>query len=167
MTNQIEKRIGKVANFTDSGIYRNTTVGVQEVPKYNFSGHYDTPKWALERLLFAPLEEVPESANGSYEPVHVFPHINGLCQLPPYKAIQMTIYLLLYGPRKTLDMYAEEDDRLFKKEVAEGVDILNDQRSYMQGLIQQGEATQMPRNYEGDSPLLKQALAPIPTETKK
>jgi len=154
MTDQIEKRIGKVSKFTEGGLWLGEETGVHSVPKYNFSGHYEKPKWALERLMFAPLPEVPDTLGGSYEPVHVFPHINGLCQLPPYRAIQLTIYLLLYGPRKTMSDYMSEDEEQFKKEVEMGELILEDQRSYMQGCIQDGVAITMPKNYERESPLL-------------
>lgn len=168
MTTQIEKRIGTVVNFTEGGLYRNTVKGVHTLPKYNFSGHYDTPKWVLERLMFAPLPEVPESNNGSYEPIHVFPHIDGHCVMPNIECLNLFLSLLLYGPKKTYDDYVKEDEKKFKKEVELGETILNDQQSYVQGLIQTGSAATMPTNFKGESPLMKEkSNGPASTETSK
>jgi len=113
----------------------------------------------LERLLFAPLPEVPETQGGSYEPVHVFPHIDGKPIMPTIDILTLFINLLLYGPKKTAQDYIREDEAKFNKEVAHTRDVLDDNRSFMQGQIQDGDASTMPANYEGESPLLKQVLA--------
>lgn len=156
MTTQLEKRIGAVANFTDNGIYLNTVKGVHTLPKYNFGGHFDKPKWVLERLRFDELPEVPETKTGSYEPIHVFPHVDGRNSMPPVEAVVLFVNLLLYGAKKTFDDYVKEDDETFKKEVAQTEDILNDNHSFMQGQMQDGEAVTVGKSYQGESPLLKE-----------
>jgi hypothetical protein len=163
MTTQIEKRIGAVTRFTEGGVFLGVDKGVHTMPKYNFAGHYDQPKWVLERLRFdGVLPEVPDTWHGSYEPIHVFPHIDGKISLPDFECVELFLNLLLYGPKKTFDDYKREDNAKFKKEVEIGVDILNDQRSFMQGQIQEGDASPMPKNYEGESPLMKEKPGELP-----
>lgn len=152
---QTEKRIGKVIKETESGIYLGTQDGVHTIPKYNYGGLWENPHWMLERLLFAPLPEVPDTANGSYEPIYQFPYVDDNCVLPSSKAVQLLINCLLYGARKTLSDYQYEEDRQFKKEIEAFMDILEDKRSYMGALFQFKEAVTVAKNYEGESPLIK------------
>lgn len=166
MTTQLEKRIGAVSRYTDNGIFLGTDKGVHTIPKYNFAGHFDSPKYVLERLLFAPLPEVPETTGGSYEPVHVFPHIEGKPVCPTVEILSLAINLLLYGPRKTADDYLREYDKKFDADVAANRNVLDDNRSYMQGQLQDHDAMVMPTNHETESPLMKQVLA-IPEEVTK
>lgn len=156
MTTQLEKRIGSVTRFTEGGVYLGVDSGVHTIPKYNFAGHYDEPKWVLERLMFAPLPEVPDTLGGSYEPVHVFPHIDGHPIMPTIDILSLFINLLLFGPKKTAQDYVYEDEKKLKREIAHNLDVLKDNNSYMQGQFKAGEAVSVANNFEGKSPLLKE-----------
>jgi hypothetical protein len=156
---QTEKRIGNVIKETESGIYLGVQSGVHELPKYNFNKLWDEPHWLIEQLLFAPLPEVPDTEKGSYECFYVLPYIDGHAVLPPYRALQLLLHSVLYGAKKTIDDYVKEDEKNFKKEVASFLEILEDQRSYMQGQLQDGDAITMAPEYKGESPLLRELAA--------
>jgi len=68
---QLEKRRGTFNEFTESGIFIRTFVGVKETPKYP----YIQNRWILERYV-SPEQgytaELPESRSGTYEPFYVF-----------------------------------------------------------------------------------------------
>jgi hypothetical protein len=162
---QTEKRIGNVIKETESGIYLGVQSGVHELPKYNFNKLWEEPHWILEQWIFAPLPEVPESEHGEYSCFYVLPYVDGRAVLPPYRALQLLLHSILYGAKKTISDYAKEDEDNFRKEVKAFLNILEDQRSYMQGQMQDGEAVTIPE-YKGESPLLRE-LASRTQENKK
>lgn len=164
-TQQIEKRIGNVIKETESGVYLGVQSGVHEMPKYNYHNLYEKPKWVLEQFLFAPLPEVPDTAHGNYEPVYMFPYIDGRCVMPTYKAVELFIYCCRYGPKKTLSDYTEEDKLKMKKEVEMFKAILDDQQSYMQSQMQAGEAITVAKNFGVDSPLLREIHRTVAIQT--
>lgn len=155
---QTEKRIGNVIKETESGVYLGTQSGVHELPKYNFNKLWDEPHWILEQWIFAPLPEVPESEHGEYSCFYVLPYVDGQAVLPPYRALQLLLHSILYGAKKTISDYAKEDEDNFRKEVKAFLDVLDDQRSYMQGQFKDGEAITNPK-YAGESPLLRELAA--------
>lgn len=155
-TKQIEKRIGTIGKFSDAGLWLADVSGVHEVPKYNYDDLWNKPHWVLEQLLFAPLPEVPETKGGSYEPIWVFPYVDGQCKMPPYRGIQLFLYLCLYGPKKTISDYMSEEDKAFEREVELTKDMLWEDQTWFQHLRQSGSAAAMPTNYDKESPLIKE-----------
>lgn len=155
LTNQTEKRAGVFEDWYDH-IFIRREFGVREQPKYNYNGYHEKPHWALEHLIFAPMPDLVNSEGGAtYEPMHVFPHIDGSCQLPPWRGIELIIYALLYGPKKTKDEYMAEDEKAFQKEV-ELFQLLMEE-DYGQP-ISEADGMAMPKQYEGESPAMKAPL---------
>jgi hypothetical protein len=166
-TGQIETRIGAVMRDTNgdgTGIYLGTDTGVHKLPKYNYGNYATIPHYALERFLFLalPLGEVPESEKGGYEAVHIFPLIDGKAAMPPYRALQMVINCLLYGPKKTLSEWEGEDKEKMEREIKLFQDVLEDESPWLAGQIGRGEAVGQAGVEE--SPLLKQ-IREAPTTT--
>ncbi len=152
LTDQTEKRWGTYSKITEGGLYLGQETGLFEVPKYNW---FKETKWALERLVF-PLKsglpllpELVNTVNGNYEGIHIFPLVNGLCQLPPLRAVQLFIYCLLFGPKQTASDYMSRDQDQFKKEVELLYDTFEDEAPWIPDQLKQGHGIVVPTSYIG------------------
>lgn len=155
---QLEKRIG---HFTDwyGNIFIREYVGMREGPKYaGFWNYAEEPHWVIEQLMFAPMEDLPNWREGSYEPFYIFPWIEGKPVLPPWRAIELLFHTLFFGPKKTVSDYASENDEQFKKEVELFEQILDEEGLAMAGAFQTGAASAMPSSFEAESPLLRRGV---------
>lgn len=154
---QVEKRAGLFQDWYGD-IFIREYVGVREMPKYNYLGYADKPHWVLEGLFLIPggMPDVKNSENGIYEPLHVFPHVDGVCQLPPYRALQIVLCCIHYGPKKTMSDYISKEREDREAEIELFKTILDNEAPYMAGLIHDGSGTSMPRNYPKESPHMAQ-----------
>src|SRR5271157_1912208 len=72
---QTEKRLGTYNEFYGK-IFLRTIYGVREVPKYpHIKGRYILERWCPPEVAYTP--EIPETHDGSYEPVYVYQDANG------------------------------------------------------------------------------------------
>lgn len=123
---QLEKRFG-VYNEFYGDIFIRTIRGLKEVPKYP----YIRRAWILERWAppeLAYTDEIPETANGSYEPVFVFQTDKGVAIPIIEKEIYAIIYNLFHprlpGQAASEDRTAEEV--AFKKEVERNLEEITE-----------------------------------------
>lgn len=116
------------------------------MPKYS----YLKGKWVLERWIDPALAynpEIPDSSQGSYEPLYVFQDVNGNSLEINEEFMNMVIFNLLHpalpGDRKSkLRTEMEENDR---KELRETEDVLESQgRSWIGNQLHSREAITVP-----------------------
>lgn len=152
LTDQIEKRWGTYDKVTEGGLWLGRETGVFEVRKYNW---FTEIKWALERLIFPMrsgmplLPELVETSNGSYEPVHIFPQVDGKAAVPPLRAVQLLLYCLLFGPKQTLSDFMSRDENEFKKDVDLMTEQFDDASPWIPDQLRQGHGIVVPDNYIG------------------
>ena len=89
------------------------------------------------------------SDKGVYEPLHIFPLLDKKCQLPPWRAIQLLMFCLHYGPKKTMSDYMSEDREKKRKEIELFKTILDDEAPLIAGQLHSGSGIVVPRSYEG------------------
>lgn len=109
--NQTEKYSGKREVWKD-GIFLRIEDGIHEVKKYS----YISERFVLERLVFMPIEEIPESVNGHYEPVYVFWDKDKNYLKPNILVCDMVINWLLY---RKVEKILNWDDEEKKKDALE------------------------------------------------
>lgn len=94
-----EIRTGVFNDFVGD-IFLRTTRGPRRVRKYN----YIFERWILERFIPGELAhnpEIPESGNGTYEPVYVFEDGNGNYLQPTLKVVEFLIQYAERGHKMT------------------------------------------------------------------
>ena len=151
---EYEIRKGDRTIFTEGGLFlREEKSVIDRVPKYS----YIQGKWILEKWVYSPHEELPESIKGHYEPFWVFQDSDGN-PLPPvrwalevllktwevYKASNYTI-----SPRKQFELDQEE----VRKSEEATFEELNQSESSFKGKLFTGEGVgyTTSKNYERDS----------------
>jgi len=114
---QKEKRFGKFAEWYGK-IFLREFSGLREVPKYRHIQH----KWLLERWMppvLAYTPEIPDTSQGSYEPIYVFQDVNGR-PLPVLERFILEIIQCLFNPPlpgdKASKLKTEEDEARRKEE---------------------------------------------------
>jgi len=124
--NQLEKRFGTFRDHVGKIFIREYTA-VREVPKYPHIKHrWILEKWMPPQLACSP--ELPESNEGSYEPIQVFEHENGNPVIVERRIIEQIIHILFHpllpGHRK--ELMKTQDEKEFAKEVEHNRVILED-----------------------------------------
>lgn len=117
---QLEKRTGIFNEFV-TGIFIRTKVGTFEVPKYP----YIKERWILERYVppeYSYNPEIPDSRNGSYEPLFPFEDGDGNPLPLNIKACEF-IVRMAESPRSKMNEN-EIKAHLEKKEALEVEEIL-------------------------------------------
>jgi hypothetical protein len=104
---QFEKRYGTCQEYYGHIFIREIT-GLQELPKYS----YLKSKWILEKLFFGENPEKP-GIFSHYEPLWTF-------DIPPnWRAIEFVMHSYLFGVKKTLSDYKEEDKLAKESDILE------------------------------------------------
>jgi len=138
---QLEKRFGVYQEFYGK-IFLREFVGVREVPKYN----YLKGKWVLERWIppaYAYTPDIPDSSEGSYEPIYVFQDAagNALPVVEEFvdKVIDTILHPQLPGHRAAL--LRSEEETALNKEIEFNKMVLEDQgRSWIGHRLHSKEA---------------------------
>jgi len=125
--NQFEKRWGTFREFYGKIFLREYTA-MKEVPKYGFiKGKWVLERWLPPSLTYTP--EVPDSSNGSYEPMYVFQDVNGNALEVNEEFIDKCVDTILHpqlaGHRAS--ELREADKKAKEKEIQENMVILEDQ----------------------------------------
>lgn len=123
-THQTEHRFGTYDVYAGH-IYIRTETGLTEVPKYpHFPNCY-----VLEHFVFAPIREVPETANGHYEIIYPFQTADGTSLQPLFRVCEIVIYALQnrYRSGELLNILTERDQKLFDNEVKYFEEKLHDE----------------------------------------
>src|SRR5258708_2512602 len=133
---ETELRTGQFEDWTTGGLFIRTFVGTKEVLKYN----YIVDRWILEKwfppeLSFVP--ELPNSKNGSYEPLYVFENKLGEYLSPNLKAINFIVEQSRQPNRSTPEqlinaLLAKEEKEV--KEIEDSLDL-----SPVQNALHMGE----------------------------
>ena len=142
---QFEKRFGVYNEFYGK-IFIRQFKGLKEVPKYP----YIKNKWVLERWMppeVAYTRDIPETSEGSYEPLFVFQdeYENPLeiWEEAVHKLISVCLNPQLYGDRKS--NLKEEDKKEFNKDAREIEDEITEQgRTWIGHRLQSGEGIVKP-----------------------
>lgn len=114
---QLEKRSGKFEIWSH-GVFLREFVGTQEVQKYQMDPN-TRDRWLLEKLIYHPTWELPESANGHYECIWVFRDKEGNYQEPIWRAVNFIVMTVLYGDKETVDKMEEADKKALADEADE------------------------------------------------
>ena len=112
---QREVRIGEFNEFHGS-IYLRTVKGAKVVPKYPWiRERWVLERWAPPSLAYTP--ELPESRQGSYEPVYVFQDKWGNALELSLRVVELICSAMMNRPssseeiKQTLDEHLERKDR--------------------------------------------------------
>lgn len=141
---QKEKRFGKFAEWYGK-IFLREFSGLREVPKYPWI----RAKWVLERWIppvYAHTPDIPETSQGSYEPIYVFQTAEGVA-LPVSEEFAHTVIFKLFHPdlpghRKSV--METEEEVAFEKEVELNKMILENASPYLCNMLHGGEAIVRP-----------------------
>ena len=112
---------------------------IQDLPKYS----YISERWVLEKLVYHPCKEIPESANGHYEPVYVFQDKDGNYLTPHFWACQAAIDSLNRPPQtkgQAEAKQAEHDQKTYDKTLA----IIQNESPYLATMLHNKEAIVVP-----------------------
>lgn len=141
--NQTEKRLGVYNKFHGAILLAESQeVELKEVPKYPGPDYQDY--WVLERLVLEENPEIPNSRNGSYEPIFVFKTNKGAYLVPNQKSITLFLYFAENGEKSTPWGERQRDDRIQDQEVKEFREILDEQGgSFLHKQMKEGEAVSM------------------------
>ena len=138
---QLEKRFGTYNDFSDSGLFLRQVTEVRETLKYN----YIKERWILEYFCspetsFNP--EIPESTQGTYEPLWVFEDKNRNYIEPSLKAVQFIIKFMREkaSPSERKQFYDSVEDKEVK-ELEEQIGA--ESRSPIKSLLNTREAESM------------------------
>lgn len=151
---QKEKRIGKFADWYGK-IFIREWHGINEVPKYGYlKDKLVLERWASPLFVHDPL--IPETSQGSYEPVYVFQDAKGN-SLPLNEEFMRHIIYTLFHPAMPGDRASKlrtEEETFRKKEHEEFVDILSNESPYIASKLHgdkygKAEAVVVPANYKG------------------
>ncbi|HEU4638241.1 MAG TPA: hypothetical protein VFS84_05275 [Candidatus Binatia bacterium] len=144
-TNQTERRFGTYHVYYMEHIFLREERGELEVPKYpNFP---DT--WVLEKFIYAPIEEIPETRNGHYEILYPFLSPKKEPLEPLFRVCEIIIFALEHpqNPLELLNYLTDRDKKLFDSEVAYFKDVLDEEnRSWI--WTDPKAVVVVPRNYE-------------------
>lgn len=144
-TTQTEYRIGTYDVYYMRHIFLRTEHGKLEVPKYQ---HFQD-KWVLEQLVYAPVQEIPETRNGHYEALYVFQDAKENYLKPLFRVCEIVIWQIRNPQRDLITILEERDKKLFAQEVAYFEDVLEDRSgSWIVSALHDREAVTVPRNYE-------------------
>lgn len=133
---QYEYRKGIFENWYGS-IFLSREECVKEVRKYS----YIKDRWILEKLILASNPELPNSRNGSYEPVFVFQNKDGVYLEPIWAAIELLMYALT-GPRQTLPTPNEDEELEKEKQIF--LERIQDASPYIPGMLHDKCAVTVP-----------------------
>lgn len=121
-TDQTELRVGSWEEWYGN-IYLRTYVGAKRVPKYpRYPDQY-----VLERLVYGNFPELPEMAQGSYEPLWFFRDTKDVPYYPFWQAVEFVMHSHLNPNRMTLSDYKEMVEREEQEEVATFRAMLDDE----------------------------------------
>lgn len=132
-------------NIFSGGIFLRTEIGIKKVRKYS----YINERWILEKLVYAPTEELPESEKGHYEIVWNFESKDGKYLKPIWIAIDLLVKTLLGRSkwhRGQKEINADEAAK-FRKEIEEFEEQL-DISTPLQTQFRHGEAVIIHRDNE-------------------
>jgi hypothetical protein len=141
---QFEMRRG-VFSVYSGPIFLREEIGIRKVRKYS----YISERWILEKLVFSPSQELPESEKGHYEIVWNFETKDGKYLKPIWIAVNLLVQTLLgrskwHRGQKELDGQESES---MKKEIAEFEEQL-DISTPLQTQFRHGEAVIIHRDGE-------------------
>ena len=106
-------------------IYLRTETGLNEVPKYpHFPNCY-----ILERFVFAPIAEIPETSNGHYECIYNFQTADGTALEPNFRVCEIVIFAQQnpYKPGELMAILEKEDQKILEDEIKYFEDRLHDE----------------------------------------
>lgn len=150
-SNQTERRFGTYHFYYMEHIFLRQETGELEVPKYpNFPDC-----WVLEKFVYAPILELPESKNGHYEIVYPFLSAKQEPLEPLFRVCEIIITAAQNprNPAEVLNYLTDRDKKLFDAEVGYFTDILNDEgRSWI--FTDPHAVVTVPRNYERPEKLI-------------
>jgi hypothetical protein len=111
--NELEIRHGTFNEFTTSGLFLRTVVDTRETPKYS----YIKSRWILEKWIppdksYTP--ELPNSRNGSFEPLFVFEDRFGHPLEITYKALEF----IIGANNQVRQVYTDRSQEIEDKEIA-------------------------------------------------
>lgn len=109
---EYEKRFGTFEEHYGHIFIREVT-GMKECPKYS----YLKSKWVLEKLLFGHNPEKP-GVMSHYEPIWSFD------RMPIWRAIQFVMHAHLFGVKKTMSDYRNEEEAAKEEDIKEFEEIL-------------------------------------------
>jgi hypothetical protein len=133
---ETELRSGQFEDWTKGGLFIRTFVGTREVLKYN----YIVDRWILEKWFPPELtlcRELPNSINGSYEPLYVFEDRKGNFLHPNLKSLNFLIEQTRQPNRSTPEQLMAALLEKEEKEVREIEDSLD--LSPVQNALHMGE----------------------------
>lgn len=136
---QMEYRRGHFEDWYAGTIFLREYDGIRHARKYN----YLHQQWVLEKLVYEPNRELPESENGHYEILWAFPK-----DLPPLlKACLYAIYRHINKVKKTIGWYKEQDelDKLADRNLI--LDMWEEDSSYLASMVHSGEGVFVPGTY--------------------
>lgn len=88
---QLEWRTGDF-QCTFEGMDFGTTLATREVPKYTHLSEC----YVIEELVFSPILELPNSANGTYEPIYTFESAAGVPLPLTMRVVEIVMYAKMH-----------------------------------------------------------------------
>jgi hypothetical protein len=147
-TTQTERRFGTYDVYYMGHIFLRQETGELEVPKYP---HFPDC-WVLEKFIYAPVLEIPESKNGHYEIMYPFADQSGAALEPLFRVCEIVIYAQRHphSPGELMAILTERDKKLFDDDVSYFKDKLDDEnRSWI--FTDPHAVITVPKNYEHEA----------------
>ena len=133
---QHETRIEDMRN----GIYLPYKIAM-DLPKYS----YLSERWVLEKLVYHPCPEIPESFNGHYEPVYVFQDRNGNYLSPYFWACEAAIDSVNTPKEKESEnAMRTREEKENEKKVEKNLQIIQNESPYLATMLHNKEAIVVP-----------------------
>ena len=138
---QYENRFGEYEDWYGH-IFLRSFRGIRRVQKYQ----EDPPSYVLERLLPNQMHTELVGVFLTYEPLFFFKR--GDQQLPlEWRAIEMIMWTVLYGPRRASEMAIGSEKRK-QKEYERTLDFIQEESPYLVGMFEAGQAIVNPYGKE-------------------
>ena len=128
---QYEDRFGEYEDYYGH-IFLRSFKGVRRVKKYQ----EDPPSYVLERLLPNSVPNEILDSFVTYEPLYFFKDDQGE-QLPlAWRAIELMMWVILYGPKKAVERVALGTKERDKKEYIHAMEMFENESPYIAGMLQ-------------------------------
>lgn len=132
------------------GIFLREFTGVKSCLKYEWIKE----RWVLERWFPPDITfnlELPESKNGSYEPIYIFQDKFGNALSPNVRVVELICQAMFNQPPTHCEIHAALEDDLDRKDKKETTDLEDGlEMSVISTQLHQREAIIVPKEYEND-----------------
>lgn len=132
----VEKRIGDLKDPSAVMEHRLDKSKVTEVLKYN----YLPDRWILEKIVYAPNQEIAGSKYCHYEPVYVFQDKDCNYLAPNRKVCELILNMLLKGEPMSKEDWANLDEKAKEREIDLFEQILGEDLSDFRSSLREGSS---------------------------